>query len=176
MVRHGVDTIVFSSSCATYGVPDVLPIAEEALQRPISPYGHSKLMCEQILLHVATTYHLRISKRQETQQPSSPMLHERSACFISSQNILIWKPSFRRHGDRARSRARAKPADFPELSAQTFVGYAAELEFHVDPGHGAEIIDRIVLITGTLTSSDSVTSFSTLRPTMKSAGRNRRPV
>ena len=61
MVRHGVDTIVFSSSCATYGVPDVLPIAEEALQRPISPYGHSKLMCEQILLHVATTYHLRIS-------------------------------------------------------------------------------------------------------------------
>ena len=48
MVRHGVDTIVFSSSCATYGVPDVLPIAEEALQRPISPYGAFKLMCEQI--------------------------------------------------------------------------------------------------------------------------------
>jgi hypothetical protein len=88
---------------------------------------------------------IRGSKRQETQQPSSPMLHERSACFISSQNILIWKPSFRRHGDRARSRARSKPADFPEFSAQTFVVYAAELEFHVDPGHGAEIIDRIVL-------------------------------
>jgi UDP-arabinose 4-epimerase len=46
MVRHGADTLVFSSSCATYGIPDALPIAENARQQPISPYGHSKLVCE----------------------------------------------------------------------------------------------------------------------------------
>jgi UDP-arabinose 4-epimerase len=53
MVRHGVDTIVFSSSCATYGIPYALPIAESARQQPISPYGQSKLMCEEILEHAA---------------------------------------------------------------------------------------------------------------------------
>src|SRR5262245_34317229 len=61
MVRHGVNTIVFSSSCATYGIPDALPIAENAQQRPINPYGQSKLMCEQILMHVAAAHHLRIA-------------------------------------------------------------------------------------------------------------------
>jgi UDP-arabinose 4-epimerase len=61
MVRHGVDSMVFSSSCATYGTPDALPITENARQQPISPYGHSKLMCEQILMHVAAAHHLRIA-------------------------------------------------------------------------------------------------------------------
>jgi len=49
MLRHGTHTIVFSSSCATYGIPDRLPIAENAPQRPINPYGRSKLACEQVL-------------------------------------------------------------------------------------------------------------------------------
>jgi len=61
MVRHGADTVVFSSSCATYGIPDALPIVENARQQPISPYGHSKLVCEQILMHVAAAHHLRIA-------------------------------------------------------------------------------------------------------------------
>jgi UDP-glucose 4-epimerase len=41
--------IVFSSTCATYGVPDRIPISEDTPQQPINPYGHSKLMFEQIL-------------------------------------------------------------------------------------------------------------------------------
>lgn len=49
MVRHGVRYLVFSSTCATYGVPDTIPITEEAEQRPINPYGASKLMVERIL-------------------------------------------------------------------------------------------------------------------------------
>src|SRR5436190_2714773 len=61
MMRHSADTIVFSSSCATYGIPDTLPIAENARQQPISPYGQSKLMCEQILKHAAAAYGLRIA-------------------------------------------------------------------------------------------------------------------
>ncbi|MQY42211.1 UDP-glucose 4-epimerase GalE [Epibacterium sp. SM1969] len=44
-----VHQIVFSSSCATYGVPEELPIRECAPQQPINPYGHSKLMCEQMI-------------------------------------------------------------------------------------------------------------------------------
>ena len=61
MVRHGADTIAFSSSCATYGIPDTVPIAENARQQPISPYGHSKLIGEQILMRVAAAHHLRIA-------------------------------------------------------------------------------------------------------------------
>jgi hypothetical protein len=49
---QGPLAIVFSSSCATYGIPETLPIPENAPQQPISPYGQSKLMCEQILMHV----------------------------------------------------------------------------------------------------------------------------
>jgi UDP-arabinose 4-epimerase len=61
MVRHGANTIVFSSSCATYGIPDAVPFAENARQQPISPYGNSKLMCEQILRHAAAAHHFRIA-------------------------------------------------------------------------------------------------------------------
>lgn len=48
-VETGVKNFVFSSSCATYGIPEKVPIDEEAPQRPINPYGESKLMFEKML-------------------------------------------------------------------------------------------------------------------------------
>lgn len=48
----GVRHIVFSSSCATYGIPASLPITEATQQVPINPYGRTKLMCEQMLRDV----------------------------------------------------------------------------------------------------------------------------
>jgi UDP-glucose-4-epimerase GalE len=41
--------VVFSSSCATYGVPERIPIEEDHPQHPINPYGHSKLFVERLL-------------------------------------------------------------------------------------------------------------------------------
>jgi UDP-arabinose 4-epimerase len=41
--------VVFSSSCATYGVPECVPITENHLQHPINAYGHSKLFVERLL-------------------------------------------------------------------------------------------------------------------------------
>lgn len=49
MRETGVKHIVFSSSCATYGIPSRLPIAETEPQSPISPYGETKLMAEKAL-------------------------------------------------------------------------------------------------------------------------------
>ncbi|MBU0719068.1 MAG: UDP-glucose 4-epimerase GalE [Planctomycetes bacterium] len=46
MGRHGVKKFVFSSSCATYGVPPAVPITEDMPQEPISPYGRTKLIIE----------------------------------------------------------------------------------------------------------------------------------
>lgn len=49
MRAHDVGSIVFSSSCAVYGVPQHLPIVESMAQNPINPYGRSKRMAEEIL-------------------------------------------------------------------------------------------------------------------------------
>lgn len=48
-----VKGLVFSSTCATYGVPKRMPIAEETPQRPINPYGWSKRLIEQVLIDKA---------------------------------------------------------------------------------------------------------------------------
>lgn len=50
MVKHEVPRIVFSSTCATYGFPDKVPITEDTPQRPVNPYGEAKLMFEKVLL------------------------------------------------------------------------------------------------------------------------------
>ena len=49
MRDHGIDRLVFSSTCATYGVPRQVPIDESHPQVPINPYGASKLMIERML-------------------------------------------------------------------------------------------------------------------------------
>jgi UDP-glucose 4-epimerase len=49
-VEAGVRKFVFSSTCATYGVPERMPMTEDLPQKPVNPYGESKLMFEQILL------------------------------------------------------------------------------------------------------------------------------
>ena len=54
-----VDKIIFSSSCATYGVPAILPIREAMPQNPINPYGRTKLIAEHMLGDYATAYGLR---------------------------------------------------------------------------------------------------------------------
>jgi UDP-glucose 4-epimerase len=48
-VAAGVRKFVFSSTCATYGPPERVPMTEDSPQRPINPYGESKLMFEKIL-------------------------------------------------------------------------------------------------------------------------------
>ncbi|MFN7141350.1 MAG: UDP-glucose 4-epimerase GalE [Limisphaerales bacterium] len=48
-LESGVKKFVFSSTCATYGPPDRVPMTEDLPQRPINPYGESKLMFEKIL-------------------------------------------------------------------------------------------------------------------------------
>src|SRR5256714_15225170 len=49
-VATGARKFVFSSTCATYGPPERIPMTEDLPQRPISPYGESKLMFEKMLL------------------------------------------------------------------------------------------------------------------------------
>ena len=54
-----IDKIIFSSTCATYGMPEQIPIPEDHFQSPINPYGRGKLMIEWILEDYAAAYGLK---------------------------------------------------------------------------------------------------------------------
>ncbi len=58
---NSIENIIFSSSCATYGVPEALPVRETSSQNPISPYGRSKLMGEQIISDYASAYGMKFA-------------------------------------------------------------------------------------------------------------------
>ncbi|MEM6493116.1 MAG: UDP-glucose 4-epimerase GalE [Pseudomonadota bacterium] len=57
-VEAGVPHFIFSSTAATYGIPETSPVKEDAAQRPINPYGWSKLMTEQMLADTAKAHAL----------------------------------------------------------------------------------------------------------------------
>jgi UDP-arabinose 4-epimerase len=59
MREAGVDRIVFSSTCATYGLPESVPIAETTPQFPVNPYGETKLAIERALHWYGQAYGLR---------------------------------------------------------------------------------------------------------------------
>lgn len=59
MREHDCRIIIFSSSCATYGMPETIPISEDHPQHPINPYGRSKLMIEQMLKDYDAAYEIR---------------------------------------------------------------------------------------------------------------------
>ncbi|KAG4990362.1 UDP-arabinose 4-epimerase 1 [Glycine max] len=50
MAKYGVKTLIYSSTCATYGEPEKMPIIETTEQKPINPYGKAKKMAEDIIL------------------------------------------------------------------------------------------------------------------------------
>lgn len=59
MRRHGVENLVFSSTCAIYGNPERVPMDEDTPQRPINPYGWSKLMVERLMADYGSAYGLQ---------------------------------------------------------------------------------------------------------------------
>ena len=59
MLAANIPYLVFSSTCATYGVPNSIPIQENHLQNPINPYGMSKLMVEKIISDYQVAYGLK---------------------------------------------------------------------------------------------------------------------
>jgi UDP-glucose-4-epimerase GalE len=59
MRAAGVEKIVFSSTCATYGIPEIVPITEAEKQAPINPYGFTKLAIEHALADYAHAYGLQ---------------------------------------------------------------------------------------------------------------------
>jgi UDP-glucose-4-epimerase GalE len=59
MRARKLEHIIFSSTCATYGIPTEQPITEQILQNPVNPYGMSKLMIERILADYSAAYGIK---------------------------------------------------------------------------------------------------------------------
>ena len=59
MLTASIKNFVFSSTCATYGVPNFIPITEDHPQNPINPYGATKLMVERILTDFDVAYNFK---------------------------------------------------------------------------------------------------------------------
>lgn len=59
MKKYGCNKIIFSSTCATYGEPEKVPITEDMIQNPINPYGASKLMVERVFKDYHKAYGLQ---------------------------------------------------------------------------------------------------------------------
>jgi UDP-arabinose 4-epimerase len=59
MTDTGVDVLIFSSTCAVYGTPEIIPIAESTPLAPINPYGVSKMSAERIFADAGAAYGLR---------------------------------------------------------------------------------------------------------------------
>jgi len=59
MVAASINKFVFSSTCATYGVPNTIPIPEDHPQNPINPYGATKLMVERMLADFDVAHNLK---------------------------------------------------------------------------------------------------------------------
>jgi len=62
VMRHfNVETIVFSSSCATYGFPETMPVNEDMFQQPVNPYGWTKLFGERMIKDYSASYGMRFA-------------------------------------------------------------------------------------------------------------------
>ena len=59
MIENKVPKFIFSSTCATYGIPDKMPMDESTSQKPINPYGESKLMLEKAVKWYQQAYGLK---------------------------------------------------------------------------------------------------------------------
>lgn len=59
MLERGISTFIFSSSCATYGTPDQMPISESHRTDPINPYGRTKLIVDGVLQDYSCAYGLK---------------------------------------------------------------------------------------------------------------------
>ena len=105
-VRHGVTNLVFSSTCAVYGEPQLMPIEETTPLAPINPYGASKMMAERMLQDIAAASGLRYAiLRYFNVAGADPEARIGQATPAASQLIKVacetalgQRPSLRIHG------------------------------------------------------------------------------
>ena len=103
MHAAGVGKIVMSSSCATYGIPDGLPISERTPQHPINPYGFTKYAMERMAADFERAYGLKWSRCATSTRPART-LTARSANATNRKRTRCRSRSARHSAPAGRSR------------------------------------------------------------------------
>jgi UDP-glucose 4-epimerase len=147
MRKHGCDSIVFSSTCSTYGEPTRVPIPENHAQAPINPYGRTKLMIEQALADYAHAYGMRsISLRYFNAAGCDPKArvgerHDPETHLIPL--VLAEAMRTRSGADPAQTRLRVFGDDFPTIDGSCVRDY-----IHVSDLCNAHLLAAERLIAG----------------------------
>src|SRR5262249_8443217 len=84
----GIRQIVFSSSCAVYGVPVAVPIAESCGLAPINPYGQTKMICERMLSDCAAASSLAFMTLRYFNAAGSDPDGEIGECHVPETHVI----------------------------------------------------------------------------------------
>ncbi|MEM7646223.1 MAG: UDP-glucose 4-epimerase GalE [Pseudomonadota bacterium] len=88
MQKAGVKRLVFSSTCATYGIAKELPISEDHPQDPINPYGQSKLMVEKILRDLNTNFDFKTCALRYFNAAGADLSGRIGECHVPEPHII----------------------------------------------------------------------------------------
>ena len=88
MREESVKHMVFSSSCAIYGAPEVVPITEESPQAPINPYGVTKMICERMLRECAAVTPLNFMALRYFNAAGADPDGEIGECHVPETHII----------------------------------------------------------------------------------------
>jgi UDP-glucose 4-epimerase len=89
-VRHRVGNFIFSSTAAVYGIPETVPVSEDAPLLPINPYGASKVMVEQALKDISVATNLRyVSLRYFNVAGADPLSRIGQRCRNATHLITV---------------------------------------------------------------------------------------
>lgn len=93
MQAVGVKQLVFSSSCAVYGIPTTLPILESTPIQPISPYGHTKACFERILKEASSAYGMAVVCLRYFNAAGADPEGDIGDCHLHSPHLLpkLWE-------------------------------------------------------------------------------------
>ena len=172
----GVDKIVFSSSAATYGLPDVDLVDEDVPGAPLSPYGESKLVGEWVLRHSERAYGMRAMSLRyfNVAGAASPELGD-----VGVFNLIPMV--FERLEAAERPRVFGGDYDTPDgtcvrdyvhvadiadahlAAAQALEGGAAGATYNVGRGEGSSVLD-VLRVVGEVTGRDTTPDVVARRP------------
>jgi UDP-arabinose 4-epimerase len=163
MHRRGVARFIFSSTCATYGVPHALPISETTPQAPINPYGYTKLVVEKMLADFERAYGLKwAALRYFNAAGADPdgELGERHDPETHALPLAIWAalgqgPSFQLFGDDYPTPDGSAVRDYVHVSdladahvkaADYLAGGGASRAFNLATGVGTSVLELIAAV------------------------------
>lgn len=144
--RHKINKLVFSSTCATYGVPTKMPMAEDDPKLPISPYGATKLAFEQLIQGYHASYGLQATIFRyfnpygpfEVHQPETHAVPNFIKATLSGQPIpLFW------NGQQERDFFYVYDLAEAHVLGLDFKGYD---HFNLGSGKSTKVIDLVELI------------------------------